>query len=140
MRQRSASGARGSLCDLHDNFLIVISNVPLLRKPYFSYSRIALFPATTFTSMLLTPHCRNTCIAQSIFCSSTGPKRRRSIPISVWRSCRFRISADCWKDVHPLLATIPVDWDFTMPYGLIYAKEPSKELLQFIMAIGNILN
>ena len=50
------------------------------------------------------------------------------------------LSADCWKDVHPLLATIPVDWDFTMPYGLIYAKEPSKELLQFIMAIGNILN
>ena len=50
------------------------------------------------------------------------------------------VSADCWKDVHPLLATIPIDWDFTMPYGLIYAKEPSKELLQFIMAIGNILN
>ena len=50
------------------------------------------------------------------------------------------LSSDCWKDVHPLLATIPVEWDFTMPYGLIYAKEPSKELLQFIMAIGNILN
>ncbi len=50
------------------------------------------------------------------------------------------ISADCWKDVHPLLATLPVNWEFTIPYGLIYAKEPSKELLQFIMAIGNILN
>lgn len=50
------------------------------------------------------------------------------------------LSADCWKDVHPLLATIPVDWDFTMPYGLIYAKEPSKEIVQFIMALGNVLN
>lgn len=49
------------------------------------------------------------------------------------------MSADCWKDVHPLLKTLPVDWDFTIPYGLIYAKEPAKELLQFIMAIGNIL-
>lgn len=48
-------------------------------------------------------------------------------------------SADCWKDVHPLLSTIPVDWDFTMPYGLIYAKDPPKEMVQFIMALGNIL-
>ncbi len=50
------------------------------------------------------------------------------------------LSADCWKDVHPLLATVPVDWDFRMPYGLIYAKSPSKELLQFFMALGNILS
>lgn len=46
------------------------------------------------------------------------------------------LSADCWKGIHPLLATIPVDWAFTMPYGLIYAKEPSNEVLQFIMAVG----
>ena len=49
------------------------------------------------------------------------------------------MSADCWKDVHPLLATLPVDWGFVIPYGLIYAKEPAQELLQFIMAIGNAL-
>ena len=49
------------------------------------------------------------------------------------------LSADCWKDVHPLLATLPVEWDFTMPYGLIYAKDPQKEMVQFIMALGNVL-
>ena len=49
------------------------------------------------------------------------------------------VSADCWKDVHPLLKTLPMDWEFTMPYGFIYAKEPPKEMLQFIMAIGKIL-
>lgn len=54
-------------------------------------------------------------------------------------SCDFIMSADCWKDVHPFLKTLPVDWDFTIPYSLIYAKEPAKELLQFIMAIGNVL-
>lgn len=47
------------------------------------------------------------------------------------------LSAECWKTVHPLLATIPVDWHYTMPYGLIYTKEPSKELLQFLMALGS---
>lgn len=54
-------------------------------------------------------------------------------------SSELLVSADCWKNVHPLLKTIPVDWDFTMPYGFIYAKEPSKEMLEFIMAIGNVL-
>lgn len=48
------------------------------------------------------------------------------------------LSAECWDGVHPLLKTIPVEWDFTVPYGLLYAKEPSKEVLQFIMTIGKV--
>lgn len=48
------------------------------------------------------------------------------------------LSAECWKDVHPLLTTIPLDWSYTLPYGLIYAHNPSKEILQFIMAIGQV--
>ena len=50
------------------------------------------------------------------------------------------LTADCWKAVHPLIATTPVEWDFTMPYGLIYAKDPPQEMVQFIMALGSILN
>lgn len=48
------------------------------------------------------------------------------------------LSAECWTNVHPLLATIPVDWSYTLPYGLIYAHEPSPTVLQFIMAIGKV--
>ncbi len=48
------------------------------------------------------------------------------------------ISALCWSEVHPLLATIPVEWEHTLPYGLIYAKDPPKEVLQFIMAVGQL--
>lgn len=48
------------------------------------------------------------------------------------------LSAACWADVHPLLVQIPVDWPYTVPYGLIYAKEPTKEVLQFIMAVGQV--
>ena len=72
--------------------------------------------------------------------------RTRSTPIfdlnlfnQVAVSQELLVSADCWKDVHPLLKTLRVDWEFTMPYGFIYAKEPPKEMLQFIMAIGKIL-
>lgn len=53
-------------------------------------------------------------------------------------SRKLLLSAECWQGVHPLLATIPVEWEHTMPYGLIYAKDPPKEVLQFIMAIGNV--
>ena len=48
------------------------------------------------------------------------------------------ISAPCWSGVHPLLATLPVEWEHTLPYGLIYAKDPPKEVLQFIMAVGQL--
>lgn len=48
------------------------------------------------------------------------------------------LSAECWANVHPLLATIPVEWAYTFPYGLIYAKNPPKEVLEFIMAIGAV--
>ena len=48
------------------------------------------------------------------------------------------LSTDCWSQVHPFLATLPVDWDYTTPYGLIYSREPADEVTQFIMAIGQV--
>lgn len=48
------------------------------------------------------------------------------------------LSAECWADVHPLLVTIPVSWEFSFPYGLIYPNNPPDEILQFIMAIGSV--
>lgn len=48
------------------------------------------------------------------------------------------LSAQCWSGVHPLLATIPLDCPYAIPYGLIYAKDPPKEVMQFIMAVGQI--
>lgn len=48
------------------------------------------------------------------------------------------LSAECWSGVHPLLVTLPVEWNYRLPYGLIYTKDPSTEVLQFIMAIGQV--
>lgn len=41
----------------------------------------------------------------------------------------------CWNQVHPLVTAVPVDWEYTIPYGLIYAMDPPKELLQFLAVI-----
>lgn len=53
-------------------------------------------------------------------------------------SRELMLSAECWGGVHPLLATIPLDCPYTIPYGLIYAKDPPKEVMQFIMAVGQV--
>lgn len=42
---------------------------------------------------------------------------------------------ECWKDVHPSLVTIPVDWEETIPYGLLYARRPSAAALRFLEAV-----
>ena len=33
---------------------------------------------------------------------------------------------DIWADVHPSLLTLPMEWRYKMPYGIIYAKEPTE--------------
>ncbi len=42
---------------------------------------------------------------------------------------------DIWKDVHPSIVTIPMEWGYTMPYGIVYAKQPSKQGQAFINII-----
>jgi len=45
---------------------------------------------------------------------------------------------DIWKDVHPSIVTIPMEWDYKTYYGIIYAKQPSKAVRKFIDIILNI--
>ena len=39
---------------------------------------------------------------------------------------------DMWVSLHPSLATIPVEWKYEIPYGIIYAKNPSETVKKFI--------
>ena len=45
------------------------------------------------------------------------------------------LTLDCWSEVHPLLATLPVDWDFTIPYGILYTLEPDGDILRFLALV-----
>ncbi len=42
---------------------------------------------------------------------------------------------DIWKDVHPSIVTIPMEVGYTMPYGIVYAKQPSEQVQAFINTI-----
>ncbi len=47
------------------------------------------------------------------------------------------LTFDAWRNVHPALVTLPVNWSFTSPYGLLYSKDisgPAKEFLDTLRA------
>ncbi|MGI6012868.1 MAG: LysR family transcriptional regulator [Oscillospiraceae bacterium] len=62
--------------------------------------------------------------------------------ISVFNRCvqegNVLLNIECWKDIHPSLVTIPVEWDYTIPYGLLYALSPPEDILQFLEAIRTL--
>lgn len=43
--------------------------------------------------------------------------------------------AENWKDIHPMLKVIPVEWKYTIPYGILYSPEPSKLVKRFLKVI-----
>ena len=45
------------------------------------------------------------------------------------------LTLDGWKDVHPSLVTIPVDWEYTMPYGMLYPRKPSNSVQLFVRTL-----
>lgn len=44
---------------------------------------------------------------------------------------------DIWKDVHPSIVTIPMEWGYKTYYGIVYAKQPSEPMQAFINIIQN---
>lgn len=45
--------------------------------------------------------------------------------------CLMELPAS-WADIHPALVTLPVNWDYQVEYGLLYAKEPSPTVAALI--------
>lgn len=47
---------------------------------------------------------------------------------------------DIWADIHPSLITLPMKWKYEMPYGIVYAKKPSKPVKAFIDVVEERLS
>ena len=48
------------------------------------------------------------------------------------------ITQPVYQDIHPNLVTISLQTDISMPYGLIYAKEPTEATVKFIRAVSSL--
>ena len=46
---------------------------------------------------------------------------------------------DIWTDIHPSLVTLPMEWTYEIPYGIVYAKNPSNAVKEFIEIIQHNL-
>ncbi|MBS5113609.1 MAG: LysR family transcriptional regulator [Coprobacillus cateniformis] len=62
--------------------------------------------------------------------------------INIFNQCVKRnmimITSPNWKDIHPMIKIIPVNWDCKLPYGIIYSLNPDSETLNFIHTITDI--
>lgn len=56
--------------------------------------------------------------------------------MSVFNRCaetnKVLLMTECWQDVHPGLVSIPVNWDYSIPYGLLYSADAPKDVLRFV--------
>lgn len=47
------------------------------------------------------------------------------------------MAVDKWQYVHPLLKILSVEWDYSIPYGLLHAEEPTDDVRRFLRAAKN---
>ncbi len=63
--------------------------------------------------------------------------------LSVFNRCaetgNVLLTIECWKDVHPGLISIPVNWDYKIPYGLLYSLNAPPDVLRFIKSVKDII-
>lgn len=50
------------------------------------------------------------------------------------------LTLDAWANIHPSLVTLPVEWDYTVPYGLLYSPELSDEAAAFLKIIEQAIS
>lgn len=50
------------------------------------------------------------------------------------------MAVQAWDNVHPLLKVIPVEWDHSIPYGLLHSRTPSETVTRFLEAIQTVLS
>lgn len=62
--------------------------------------------------------------------------------LSVFNECaetnKLLLTIECWQDVHPGLVSIPVNWDYVIPYGLLYKFDAPDDVIKFVKTIKNM--
>ncbi len=62
--------------------------------------------------------------------------------LSVFNRCaesgNVLLTIACWKDVHPGLVSIPVNWEYSIPYGLLYSLDAPEDVLRFVQTVREL--
>lgn len=59
--------------------------------------------------------------------------------LSVFNRCaesgNVLLTIECWQDVHPGLVSIPVSWEYSIPYGILYSLNAQEDVIRFIETV-----
>ncbi|MBR2801410.1 MAG: LysR family transcriptional regulator [Erysipelotrichaceae bacterium] len=50
------------------------------------------------------------------------------------------VSFETWRNVHPSFLLKEVDWDYTLPFGIIYANDPTPAVREFIEIMRTVIS
>lgn len=64
--------------------------------------------------------------------------------LSVFNRCaetgNVLLTIECWQEVHPGLVSPPVNWDYSIPYGLLYSLNAPDDVRQFVKTVENMMH
>lgn len=49
------------------------------------------------------------------------------------------MAVEKWRNVHPLLKIIPVDWGHKMPFGILHSPDPSEKVKRLLSALSDVM-
>lgn len=62
--------------------------------------------------------------------------------LSVFNRCETQgcllMTIEPWDNIHPLLTNLPVEWDYTLPFGLMFSPTPSPQVQAFLNAVQSV--
>lgn len=63
--------------------------------------------------------------------------------IEVFNQCERQrnvmVVIEKWSCVHPMMKVIPVEWEYAIPFGLLYPLKPSKMIRRFLNAVKQVV-
>lgn len=110
---RLARKASVSIADLEGETVMMVkqgdsSNNDKLRKELISHGNITVTDTPSFYDMAVFNRCAET--------------------------DNVLISLDCWHDIHPGLAAVPLEFDYSIPLVIMYSKNAPGDIKEFISA------
>ena len=54
------------------------------------------------------------------------------------RSGRLMETLEPWRDIHPAVVTLPMEWDYAVPYGVVHARQPSAAVARFVETLRSV--
>ena len=63
--------------------------------------------------------------------------------VSVFNRCEnnnyLLMAIENWRYVHPLLKILPVEWDYSIPFGLLHSPTPAPHVERFLRAVEKVV-